>query len=408
MEVRRRIAALTDAYPRMLWLLAFGSFLNIGGLSFLWPLTTIYMHEHLGQPLTVAGLVLLFHSGGAALGQLAGGWLYDRIGARPVMLSALFASSLLTGLLGFFDAFPLYVAVMIAFGFTASLVFPSINALVAKAWPGGGRRAFNFLYVANNIGVAFGTALGGLIAGRSFAMAFLSASGLFLLFALFVLFTIRDRKAMEGTPSPEATAELAAAREGREAPVPWLPIGALFVAFLALWLIYVQWTATVSVHMKANGHELASYSMLWTLNGVLIVLGQPLLAAVVRYVRRSSAQMLLGTVLYAVAFGVLLTSTRYPAFVTSMVILTFGEMLLWPAVPAAVARLSPPSRRGRLQGFILSASTFGRMLGPLVGGLLYDHFGFATLAAVMAAGLIIPLMAFALYGRTQPAEESFS
>ncbi|MFZ5826418.1 MAG: MDR family MFS transporter [Bacillota bacterium] len=405
MQLRPRIAALIDAYPRMLWLLAFGSFLNIGGLSFLWPLTTIYMHEHLGQPLTMAGLVLLVHSGAAALGQLAGGWLYDRIGARPVMLTGLFASASLTALLGFFDAFPIYVAVMIAFGFSASLVFPSINALVARAWPGGGRRAFNFVYVANNVGVAFGTALGGLIAGRSFALAFLSASAVFALFALFVLFAIRDPRAMEGTPSAGVTAELAAAREGREAPVPWLPIIALFIAFLTLWLIYVQWQASVSVYMKASGYELAAYSVLWTMNGVLIVAAQPLLSLVVRYLRRSSAQMLLGTALYAAAFGVLLTSTSYWVFVASMVILTFGEMLLWPTMPAAVARLSPPSMRGRLQGFILSGATFGRMLGPLVGGLLYDNAGFAILLVVMVAGLSIPLAAIALYGRTQPVEE---
>jgi MFS family permease len=125
---------------------------------------------------------------------------------------------------------------------------------------------------------------------------------------------------------------------------------------------------------------------------------------VVRLVRRSAAQMVLGTLLYGVAFGVLFTSTRYPIFVTSMVILTLGEMLLWPAVPAAVARLSPPSRRGTLQGLILSGGTFGRMLGPLLGGLLYDRAGFHTVLAVMVAGLLVPLAAIAVYARTQPAE----
>lgn len=406
MQIRTRIAAWTDTYPRMIWLLAFGSFLNIGALSFLWPLTTIYIHDRLGRPMTVAGIVLLFHSGGAALGQLAGGWLYDRIGARPVMLTGLFASAFTTALMGLFDSWPLYVTVMIAFGFTASLSFPSINALVTRAWPGGGRRAFNFLYVANNIGVAFGTALGGLLAGRSFAMAFLSASGVFLIFALFVMAVIRDKRSMDGAPSAEVTEELAAAREGREAAIPWVPLTALFVTFLSLWLIYVQWQGPVSVYMKANGYELAAYSVLWTLNGLLIFLGQPLLSLVIRHVKRSPAQMALGVLLYVAGFGVLLTSTQYAVFVTSMVILTFGEMLLWPAIPAAVARLSPPSKRGTLQGFILSGSTVGRMFGPLLGGLLYDSAGFSLVLKVMTIALVIPLLGIALYAWTQPAEEA--
>lgn len=398
--MRNRIAAITDAYPRMLWLLAFGSFLNLAGLSFFWPLNNVYIHNQLGRPLTVAGLVLFFHSGGAALGQLAGGWLYDRIGARPVMLAGLFGATLLTGLLGFFESWPLYVAVMIGFGFAASLAFPAINALVARAWPGQSRRAFNFIYVANNIGVAAGTALGGLIADRSFAMAFLTASGIFLLFALFVLAFVREERfTAMGAPAPERET----ARAEAEPPIPWLPLGALFVAFLTCWLIYVQWQGAVSVHMTANGHDLGAYSVLWTLNGLLIFAGQPLIALVVRRVRHSAVQMALGTALYAVAFGVLLTSNAYWIYVLSMVFLTFGEMLVWPAIPAAVARMSPPSRRGTLQGLILAGSTGGRMIGPLVGGMLYDRAGYATLIVVMVAGLVVPVLAILLYARTQPA-----
>jgi MFS family permease len=405
LRMQTRLAAITEAYPRMLWLLAFGSFLNLVGLSFFWPLNNVYIHNHLGRPLTVAGLVLFFHSAGAALGQLAGGWLYDRIGARPVMLAGLFGATILTGLLGFFESWPLYVAVMIGFGFAASLSFPAINALVARAWPGQGRRAFNFLYVANNIGVAAGTALGGFIADRSFAAAFLAASATFLLFALFVLAFVReDRFTAMGAPAPEREA----ARTEPESPIPWLPLSALFVAFLGCWLIYVQWQGAVSVHMTANGHDLGAYAVLWTLNGLLIFAGQPLISLVVRHIRHSGAQMALGTALYAVAFGTLLTTTAYPIFVLSMVVLTFGEMLIWPAIPAAVARLSPPSKRGTLQGLILAGSTGGRMLGPLLGGMLYDNAGFATLITVMVAGLVVPLLAIAFYARTQPvsAEQS--
>lgn len=398
--MRTRLASIADAYPKMLWLLAFGSFLNLAGLSFLWPLNNVYIHNHLGQPLTVAGLVLFFHSGGAALGQLVGGWLYDRIGARPVMLAGLFGAALMTGLLGFFESFSLYVAVMIGFGFAASLVAPAINALVSRAWPGQGRRAFNFVYVANNLGVAVGTSLGGFLADRSFTMVFLAASATFLLVALFAAALIREERftAMESQAEGANPAE-----EEREFPVSWPPLVALFVTFLASWLLYVQWQGAVSVHMTAVGYDLGAYALLWTLNGLLIFAGQPLLSLLVRYVRHSAAQMALGTLLYALAFGVLLVADAYSIFVISMVILTFGEMLVWPAVPAAVARLSPPSKRGTLQGLILAGSTGGRMLGPLLGGMLYDNAGYASLMTAVVVGQVVPLAAIALYARIQPA-----
>nr|PZN72861.1 MAG: hypothetical protein DIU55_04780 [Bacillota bacterium] len=124
MPLMARISALMDAYPRLLWMLAIGSFLNSVGFAFIWPLTTIYIHDHMGQSMTVAGVVLLFHSAGAALGQLAGGWLTDRVGARRVILTGLTLSALLMVVLGRYESWPVYVAVMIAFGVTSALSGP--------------------------------------------------------------------------------------------------------------------------------------------------------------------------------------------------------------------------------------------------------------------------------------------
>jgi len=387
----------------MLWLLAFGSFLNSTGLSFIWPLTTVYIHDALGRSMTVAGTVLLLHSGGAMLGQLAGGWLYDRIGARPVMLGGLAASAIFTAVLGLQQSWPVYVVGMVFYGFAASLPIPPVNAMVSRAWPGQGRRAFNFNYVANNLGVAVGTAMGGVLADRSFALAFFGASALFLLFGLFTALFIREEKftalEAESSPLPQRSVE-------PDRPVPWVPIVSLFVAYVCLSLVYTQWQLANSVQMPAVGYALSDYSVLWTLNGLLIFAGQPLLSWIVRLVRKPIAQMALGVVLYAAAFGLLLTSTQYSVFVASMVLLTFGEMLLWPIFPATVARLSPPSKRGSLQGFILTGATVGRMIGPLVGGMLNDAFGYATQIAVMASSLVLPLLAILFFARVQPTTAS--
>ncbi|VEH80972.1 major facilitator superfamily transporter YttB [Bacillus licheniformis] len=58
--------------PRTLWLLVIGMFINVTGASFLWPLNTIYIHQHLGKSLTAAGFVLMLNSGANVLGNLFG------------------------------------------------------------------------------------------------------------------------------------------------------------------------------------------------------------------------------------------------------------------------------------------------------------------------------------------------
>jgi MFS family permease len=405
MSMITRLRGALNTYPTILWFLAFGAFLNVTGLSFIWPLNSIYIHDELGKPLTVAGLVLLLHSAGASIGQLVGGTLFDKIGGRPVLLLGLFTSAALMCLIGLFDSWPLYVAVMFLYGLSASLVFPAMNALAAKSWPEGGRRAFNFIYVANNIGVAAGTALGGLVASYSFKAAFFSAGVTFLFFAIFVIWKIHDRphareRGAEHLAVTASAHETAAANAIVEPKIPWVPVLSLFIGFLLVWIVYVQWQTSISVHIQAKGIELSAYSVLWTLNGALIFLGQPLLAYVVKFFKSLASQMYLGCSLFILCFALLLAADNYAIFVAGMVILTFGEMLLWPGIPAAVSQMSPPSRAGFLQGLIGSSATAGRMLGPLLGGLLYDNATFSNLLLVMVALLALPFACFILYART--------
>jgi len=61
--------------PRALKLLVLGMIINVTGASFLWPLNTIYIHDHLGKSLTVAGFVLMLNSGASVIGNLIGGSL---------------------------------------------------------------------------------------------------------------------------------------------------------------------------------------------------------------------------------------------------------------------------------------------------------------------------------------------
>lgn len=395
MTVIARLRSTVARYPRLLWNLGAVLFINVTGFSFIWPITTIYIHEHLSRPVTVAGLVLLLYAGASSLGQLAGGVLFDRIGARRVIFTGLLVAAGVIALPGLVTSWPLYVAAMALFGFAQSLVFPAANALAGKVWPEGGRQAFNFIYVVHNAGVAVGTALGGVLANQSFTLVFLSTAAVTLLAAVLTLVAICD-----ADPEEPGLVEVGVTPAGAVAPIPWLPISALLLSAFALWLVYAQWIGTLAVYMQGVGISLPGYSLLWTLNGVLIVFGQPLISLVVRHLQTLTAQLLLGNGLFVIAFGLLLTSQRYAVFVAAMVVLTLGEMLLWPGMPAAVDQLAPRDRRGFLIGLLGSATSIGRMFGPLLGGVLYDRFGGQVLLAILPWMLALPLASFLVYGRT--------
>lgn len=120
-----------------------------------------------------------------------------------------------------------------------------------------------------------------------------------------------------------------------------------------------------------GGLPIALYSVLWTVNGALIVAGQPLLQRGVRALPHPTAPTLLGTGLFVAGFSLLAAWRAYPAYLAAMTLSTAGEMLVWPAMLATADALAPPRQRGAVQGRISMAGFGGRTLGPIMGGVLY-------------------------------------
>src|SRR5690606_23873796 len=95
--------------PRALWLLIIGMAVNVTGSSFLWPLNTIYIHEHLGKSLSVAGLVLMLNAAASVIGNLYGGSLFDKIGGFKSILLGIGITVLALIGLSFWHGWPSYV-----------------------------------------------------------------------------------------------------------------------------------------------------------------------------------------------------------------------------------------------------------------------------------------------------------
>lgn len=379
--------------------LAFGSAFLAFASSFLWPLNTIYVHEVLGRSLTAAGFALLVQAGSSVFASVAGGHLYDRRGGRPTIVLGASVEALGALAIGLVPGFAPYVAALAVVGFGSGLVIPALNALAGEVWAEGGRQAFNAVYVSRNAGVALGASVGGLVAGYDFRAVFFTNAALVWLFALY---------ALRRFPAP-GEADRADGPEGREAPGragradgPSTAFAALAdrrLMLLALGLFlaqtaYTQWTTTVAAYMQALGFAVARYSALWTLNGALILAGQPLVSRLARRVPDVRAQLLLGTGAYVAVFLALVRTESYASFVGLMALLTFGEMLVWPGVPALADRIAPAGRRGAYQGVVAGGGSLGRMLGPLAGGLAYDLASPQVTFLAMAAVLVLAAAAF--------------
>ncbi|MHA6260418.1 MDR family MFS transporter [Sporosarcina sp. CAU 1771] len=379
--------------PKKVWLLIIGMLVNVTGNSFLWPLNVIYIHDYLGKSLTVAGLVLMANAGAGVFGNLLGGFLFDRIGGYKSIIWGIVISILaLTGLV-FWHEWPHYIVFLTILGFSGGIIFPSMYAMVGTLWPKGGRKSFNSMFLAQNLGVAVGPALAGVVA--SFNINYIFSANLFF-YVIFFFIAFFGYRNLEIAPNSHTSV-----LNERKKIINKAPFYALLIltgGYLVMWLVYTQWTSTISTHAMSVGVTLRQYSFLWSLNGLLIVAGQPLIKPLIkRLEHRLKAQMLLGIAIFIVSYIVLAYANSFKIFIVAMIIVSFGEMIAWPAIPTLASKLAPKGREGFYQGIVNSSATIGRMIGPLAGGILVDLYGMQPMMFILTGLMSVAVITTILY-----------
>lgn len=381
--------------PRSLWLLIIGMVVNVTGSSFLWPLNTIYIHDHLGKSLSTAGFILMLNAGASVAGNLAGGSLFDRIGGyKSILLGIGIALTAVLGLT-FWNSFIPYGIFLTIAGFGSGTIFPAMYAMSGAVWKDGGRRAFNAIYVAQNLGVAVGAALGGIVADYSFQLIFVANLFMYIVFMAIAFFGYKNIADRDGVQTSILQENPSAGMNKKLKALLILCIG-----YLLCWVAYVQWQTTIASYTQEINISLSQYSMLWAVNGTLIVFGQPVLNGFLkRFGRSLKSQMILGMLIFIVAFIVASNAGSFAGFMAGMIILTAGEMLIWPAVPTIASELAPRGREGFYQGIVNSTATGGRMIGPLLGGILVDLYGMSMLFIILIALFVISIGTTVIYDR---------
>lgn len=381
--------------PKAVWFLIIGMFINTMGNSFLWPLHTIYMHEHLGQTLTMAGIVLMINAGTGVIGNLLGGYLFDRIGGYKSIMFGIILSMISLVLLTFWHGWPEYIWFVAILGFSGGIIFPSMYALVGSVWPEGGRKAFNAIYLSQNLGVALGPAVAGLVADHNINNIFLAN---LLTYVLFLVVAGVYYRKMGLAPNINASVLKSSKKVKQKAPFYALLI--VTIGYMFTWVAYVQWTSTISTHVLDLGITLKQYSLLWTINGGLILAAQPLIKPIInRLEHKIKTQMILGIAIFMASFVVVSYAEDYTMFIVAMVILTLGEVFIWPAVPTLAGQLAPKGREGFYQGIVNSMATIGRMIGPLAGGILVDVYGIQAMFFVLTLLIGLAIIPTLLYDR---------
>ncbi|MEZ4403333.1 MAG: MFS transporter [Kofleriaceae bacterium] len=383
-----RLSSVRRSLPDAFWLVWLGTLVNRAG-GFVMPLLGYYLTDARGLTRGTAVAVATCYGVGLLASGLVGGVLADRLGRRRTMLASLFGgAAMLVALSEARGVYPIGAAAL-ALGFLGELYRPAVMAYVTDVVPAPDRaRAFAYQYWAINLGFTIAPVVGGALADWSYRAVFLGDAATMAAYGVLVA-----ARVPESRPAP------AALDAGPPSTLRTVLTDRVFLTFVGLCLVvglmFFQTTMTLSLHLEHLGLSASTYGLVIGVNGGLIVLAQPWLAARVtsldgtRVLAVSAVLAGLGLALHGLPGGVAI-------HVGAVAVWTVGEIIQSPFFSSTVAALAPADARGRYQGVFGMSFGAAAMLAPLAGQALVAAFGprgpwlvCGGLGLVVAAGFIV-------------------
>jgi MFS family permease len=393
-RLRTYVRATAGGFPATFWVLFWGTLVNRAG-SFVLVYLTVYLTQVRGYPVRTAGLVAALYGAGSLLSGLLGGHLADHIGRRATMVGALTFGGL--GMIGLGFARDLNVIAPMVFlvALMGEAYRPAMQAAIADLVPPHDRvRAFGLVYWVVNIGFSIGALVGGMLASASFLLLFLFDGLTSLVFAILIVRAVPETRPVIAPHEPVRP------RRGlvHDFLVPYRdgPFG-LFILLCALILtVFWQHVSTMPIDMAARGVSRAWLGAVLAINGITIVILQPLVAPLLQRSNRSRV-LAAGALLVGLGFGLNLLAQGPALFGLGVFIWTLGEICMLPIGNAVVADLAPADMRGRYQAAYGLSFGLAGTLAPLLGTFVLERLGTAWLwGGCLAIGLVVAIGQLAL------------
>ncbi|WP_245966730.1 MDR family MFS transporter [Sphaerisporangium album] len=342
-------------FPRAFWVLFGGTFVNRLG-TMVEPFIGVYLTQARGMSLTAAGLVMAVFGVGSLFSQLIAGWLADHVGRRATLTGGTVATAACMIALGYTTSLSGIVAAMAVLGLVLDAYRPASQALVADLIPAHDRpRAFGLLFWAINLGFAVAMVAGGALAQSGFLWLFWIDGVSSLVFGFLVWRAVPETR-------PERGHDTGGFREALK--------DRLMVVYVVITLlyafVYLQAYSTLPLAVTGQGLSTAAYGLAISVNGILIVIVQPLVGP---WLNRHDPGVTLavGMAVAGAGFALMAFVSTTAGYASAVVVWTLGEVITAGMGGAVVAALAPAHLRGRYSGMFGFAWSAGGLLAPLAG-----------------------------------------
>lgn len=355
-----------------MWWLAIVILVNRSGTMVL-PFLTVYL-THNGFSLQQAGYIMAAFGSGGIVGSFLGGKLTDKIGFHYVQVFSLLLNGVLFFVLGRMQTFTqLAVCIFVLSTLGESFRPANAAAIAAFSTEANRTRCYSLNRLAINIGWTIGPAIGGILASINYQLLFW-VDGITCILAsiLLHLFLSPYNKRIQKEKRVFSSEYITAYSDK-------VFLKGMFFLFL-IGTCFFQLFTMMPIYYKEQLHmNEASIGALLAVNGLIIAFVEMILVYKLEQKKDAIIYVIAGSILMGLSFIFLNTGTLRIIALVSIIMVTFGEMLLFPFINNFWVNRSKEQNRGQYASVYTLSFAMASIVAPTMGAQIAQHAGFSIL-----------------------------
>lgn len=359
---------------REIWWLALVMFINRSGTMVI-PFLTVYLISS-GYSIAQAGYMMAAFGFGSILGGYLGGKLTDKFGHYYVQVFSLLLNGVLFIVLGQMQTLIQFAICIFVLSSLGEAFRPANSAAIAAYSNETNRtRCYSLNRLAINLGWAVGPAIGGLLANTDYKLLFW-ADGLTCIVASILLYFLFSGSRKINSEEKDVVDEKI---EGTSAYRDKTFLFGMFYVFL-VGVCFFQMFNMITVYFKQQLHLNENViGAVLALNGLIITLVEMVLVYKLEGRKDATIYMALGAFLIGISFLLFNISTDFIFVVLQMIVVTLGEMLLFPFMNNFWVGRSNTSNRGQYAAVYTMSFSAAIVLAPTFASQIVTWLGFSML-----------------------------
>ncbi|MFN3412050.1 MAG: MFS transporter [Exilispira sp.] len=368
--------------------------------NFIYPFLTLFLVKKLSIPPYSTSLFIIASGFTFVPASIISGKISDNAGRRVILLSSFLIYIVLIFFIFFLYHFNIIRNLIIAFllifaNFFLMMTQVPITAIITDVTnPSNRNESFSLVYLATNVGFAFGPFIAGFLFENYTSLIFLG-NAIFCLLGFLVLIKIKETK--PDLPLNNQT-EKTSYNNGiikdeqinknniadniyysRKSAIEFIIKDKFFLIFTAATIFfsfaYSQAGFTLPIYLSnifgKNGAKL--YGILQSINALTVIFFTSIVS---NLTKKKSAFLMVGLagIFYALGFGLYGFFNSFYLYIFTTILWSIGEIIQITNQNVFIANRSPVHLRGRINGAFQIISGIGFVLGPVFSGFFQQYY----------------------------------